>query len=163
MRRALSDNDVARAAALYRGGWSQRQIAELVEAYRAGSSPEDLAEHYGLRRRTVVAYLRESGQPVDRRVLTDKQVAEVTALYATGMTTAQIGQRFGVSDSTAKNILRRAGVELRPGSRRPAITDAQVADVGTAYLAGQSSAELAGHYGVSVETIRRYLARAFSD
>ncbi|MGW4094197.1 hypothetical protein [Nocardia sp. NPDC004750] len=92
------------------------QIAELVDAYRHGTSRVKLAKQHGLHRNTVEAHLRRSGVAIRPIVkMTPRLVERATKFYVEELwTTARIGKELGVDASTVAKALKRAGVRMRP-------------------------------------------------
>ena len=89
---------------------------ELVAAYQTGDSVEELAEHFGVHRTTVIAHLGRRQVQLRSTFTTwdhDALTAAV-AYYASGASLATVAARFGVDPSTVANRFRRAGVVVRP-------------------------------------------------
>ncbi|MDR2380988.1 MAG: helix-turn-helix domain-containing protein [Bifidobacteriaceae bacterium] len=95
MAKVWTDDDVARAAAMYEGGQSLTAVAEVI-----GSSPD-----------TVASHLRKAGvtiRPQSLCKLDDDQLREIERLFRQGDSQASIAQRYGVSRAAISNLLRRA-------------------------------------------------------
>jgi len=96
---------------------SPATVDDIVEAYRAGATINQLAAEFGIHRTTVTGHLdrhrvpRHSKQTAwDDDIL--KQAAE---LYATGLSLAAIAHRFGVDPQTVATRFRRAAIPVRLG------------------------------------------------
>jgi hypothetical protein len=87
-----------------------------VAAYLAGGKIDVLAGEYSMHRQTVRAHLLRRGVPLrsDSPLLKDKQIAKIVEHYQAGVPSPELGQSYGVDSSTIRNVLRRAGVTLRP-------------------------------------------------
>jgi hypothetical protein len=92
------------------------QVDELVAAYRAGDSADELAERFGVHRTTAMAHLRR--RQVELRAgftaWDHNALTAAAALYASGASLAAVATGFGVDASTVANRFRRAGVAVRP-------------------------------------------------
>jgi DNA-directed RNA polymerase specialized sigma24 family protein len=99
---------------------SPAEVAELVDAYKAGASQRELTRRFDLHEQTVRAHLRREGVSLrPLRALTEMQEVEVVRLYAEGMwTLGEVADKFGVSEGAVRNVLVRRGVERRPQVRR---------------------------------------------
>lgn len=91
-------------------------VDDLVAAYGAGDSIEQLADRYDVHRTTVIAHLsrrqvqlRPTFTPWDYDALT-----AAAAHYAEGASLATVAHRFDVDPSTVANRFRRAGIPIRP-------------------------------------------------
>lgn len=89
---------------------------QLIAAYTAGDSVEQLAERFGVHRTTVIAHLDR--RKIERRTApTAWDHAALTAAaasYVSGESLAAVAARFGVDPSTVANRFRRAGIAIRP-------------------------------------------------
>jgi DNA-binding IclR family transcriptional regulator len=97
-------------------------VADLVAAYRAGSSSYALAEQFGLSKSSVLTVLHEHGLARRRRRgMTQRQQAKAIVLYELGWSIARIATGLGLDDSTVHRRLRAAGVQMRDqqGRTRP--------------------------------------------
>ena len=66
------------------------QRAELIELYRAGQTVYQLADKYGIHRRTISKHLRSAGVRLRLDGLTIEQIDEAEQLYASGQSLARI-------------------------------------------------------------------------
>jgi lambda repressor-like predicted transcriptional regulator len=92
------------------------EVDDLVAAYRAGASLDDLADRFGVHRTTAVAHLRRRHvEPRDGFTAWDPAaLTAAAALYASGASLAAVATRFGVDPSTVANRFRRVGIAVRP-------------------------------------------------
>ncbi len=94
------------------------QIDDLVDAYLSGDTVNDLAQHFGINRTTVMAHLER--RRVGRRTphkLTDQMVTDAAQRYTGGETLAEIAERLGVAPSTLTRELQLAGITIRRRGR----------------------------------------------
>ncbi len=89
------------------------QVQELIAGYHAGATVYELADRFGVDRRTVSAILHRHGVEMRRRGLSAEQVNEAVHLYESGWSQARIGERMGVSPTTVLNRLTERGVTMR--------------------------------------------------
>jgi len=97
---------------------SARQVADLVEGYRAGQTVYELADHFGLHRATVSTHLHRQGVTLRRQGLDDDGIDHAVHLYEQGWSVARIGDRLGVDGGTVWSALKAQGVRLRDAHRR---------------------------------------------
>jgi transposase len=96
------------------------QVKNLLAAYQAGQSTNEVAASYGVHRTTVVNILNRHGVPFRVRGMPNKDLSEVIRLYESGWSLAKLGRHFGVTGhNTISNALRKAGVTIRPRRGRP--------------------------------------------
>lgn len=91
----------------------EQQVKELVEAYAEGATVYELAEQFGIERRTVSKILKREGVEPRWRRLTEEDIDEAVRLYATGLSAARIADRFDVNPDTVRYQLRKRGVKMR--------------------------------------------------
>ena len=94
----------------------QRQ-AELVAKYQAGALQRELAEEYGINRRTVSEIVSRLGA-LSRGKLTCFQIDDAVTAYLDGQSLSTIAKRLGVSDHTVRSRLLEREVKMRPASGR---------------------------------------------
>ena len=94
---------------------SPTNVHDLVEAYRAGATINELAVEFGIHRTTVAAHLDRKRVPRRREasVWDQNALREAAELYATGLSLADVASRFGIDAQTVANRFRRAGVTVR--------------------------------------------------
>ncbi len=92
----------------------ERQV-ELVAKYRAGALQRELAQEYGISRRTVGVIVARHGG-LSRGKLTSEQIDDALATYKDGASLATIAKQLMVSDHTVRSRLKERGVVMRkPG------------------------------------------------
>ena len=116
-RPAKTDSSVVRPRRLDRR-LSSETIAELVAAYRAGTSTNRLCERYELSKGGVLKLLREAGVEMRRQGLSDEQIELAVRLYSEGRSLAAIGDQLGKAKSSVRETLIARGVMMRPSTRR---------------------------------------------
>ncbi len=90
------------------------EIAELVAAYRAGGTIDELATRFSVHRTTVMGHLTRLDVARRRRGLSAEQIGDAAKLYAQGWSLARVGERFAVSGETVRVAFQKAGVAIRP-------------------------------------------------
>lgn len=89
------------------------QIQQLIAGYLSGATVYELAEVFGIERRTVSTILHRHDVPMRRRGLTDDQVSDAERLYNEGWSLARIGERMDVAADTVRKRLLEYGVTMR--------------------------------------------------
>ncbi|MPZ00252.1 MAG: helix-turn-helix domain containing protein [Actinophytocola sp.] len=82
------------------------QEHEVIAAYRAGATIYELADRFGVDRKTASRILHRHHVAMRRQGLSPAQSAEASELRAAGWTLQRIGNRFNVS---ARTVARRLG------------------------------------------------------
>jgi hypothetical protein len=78
-----------------------------------------LAETFGIDRRTVSAILHRHHVPMLRCGLSDDQVEDAVRLYDQGWSLARIGEQMDVTADTVRKRLLERGVIMRDPQGRP--------------------------------------------
>ena len=89
------------------------EIQELVAAYQAGATLQQLAERFRITPQTVSVRLKREGITPRWRRLTDADADEAVRLYAQGLSLARVGERLGFSADTVRLQLMKHGVKMR--------------------------------------------------
>jgi transposase-like protein len=89
------------------------ELDELEATYRAGATVYQLAEQFGIERRTVGKHLRAHGVDTTPPALRPDDVLRAVELYREGWSLARIGQKFGAAADTVRKRLIEAGVRMR--------------------------------------------------
>jgi hypothetical protein len=97
------------------------EIQQLIAGYRSGSTVYELAEVFGIERRTVSAILHRHDVPMRRLGLTDDQVEDAERLYHQGWSLSRISDRIDVAADTVRKRLLERGVTMRDTNGRPRI------------------------------------------
>ncbi len=96
-------------------------------------------------------------QPLRRaRRLIDAELAELVAGYQAGVQANEMARRFQIHRHTVAELLDRLGVQRR----RRGLTSDQVARACRLYRDGWSLATIGDEFGVTANTVRRYLLMA---
>lgn len=80
---------------------------------QSGALQRELAEEYGINRRTVRDIVAPHGG-LSRGKLTSAQIDSAVAAYLDGQSLATIAKRLGVSDHTVRSRLLERGINMRP-------------------------------------------------
>lgn len=107
-RRVASGQDGAGRQKERRKSSMQRQrrltgaeVDELAEQYRQGRNMAELAERWGISRRTASTLLRRVGVELrGRSKLTTNQIEEIKQLWAQGWLVGDLAEKFGVNAKT---------------------------------------------------------------
>lgn len=83
----------------------------------------------------------------------------VVELYESGVSGFAIAKQGGFPTTSVYRILREAGVEMRDGSRAPAVSSERALVLAKEYVDGASLKDLAGREGVSVKAVEFALRR----
>ena len=91
-------------------------VVNLVEAYQAGATIDQLAVDFGIHRTTVTGHLDRHGvsRHSEQTAWDDEILTQAAELYATGLSLADVAHQFGIDAQTVANRFRRAGVPVRP-------------------------------------------------
>ncbi|MCA4997286.1 helix-turn-helix domain containing protein [Tsukamurella tyrosinosolvens] len=92
---------------------SAEQVSGMVARYKAGATVYDLAEEFGINRRTVSHRLKQAGIPLRRQPPTPDCIADMIRLYESGQSLAKVGGVVGFAAQTVANHLTAAGIVLR--------------------------------------------------
>lgn len=98
------------------------QEAELVAAYEAGATVEELAARHGCSVTTIRLVLGGEGvelRPPGPRSPLDGREREVAAAYEAGATVRELVDRFGANQRTIRKVLGEQGVSMRRPGRKP--------------------------------------------
>src|SRR5438105_2453888 len=71
------------------------EVQDLIKAYEAGSSVNQLADRFDIHRATVLSHLERAGVPRRHPRLDDAGIEEATQLYIHGMSLAEVGECLG--------------------------------------------------------------------
>ncbi|MGW5376434.1 helix-turn-helix domain-containing protein [Nocardia sp. NPDC003999] len=96
---------------------SQATIAEMVDAYRSGTSTNTLCERHGLSKGGLLKILQEHGVQMRYQPMTDEEIDWAVRLYGEGQSLNAVARKLGKSKGSVWNALRRRGVEMRPAAR----------------------------------------------
>lgn len=92
-------------------------IAELVDAYQAGTSTPELCKRYGLSKGGVLKLLGDAGVTMRKQPMTDEQAELAVRLYGEGRSLQAIGDELGKAKSSVREALIGRGVTMRTSTR----------------------------------------------
>ncbi|MDR6200913.1 DNA-binding NarL/FixJ family response regulator [Microbacterium sp. SORGH_AS428] len=84
-------------------------MAQLVAAYRAGATVEQVAQQFGLHDTTVSARLAEVGVVLRTEVLSSER-EQMLELFGEGLSMNEVGRRVGRDPKTVRATLVAAGI-----------------------------------------------------
>jgi hypothetical protein len=93
---------------------SQDQIDELVVAYRAGATLQELSDHFQIHRASISIILERHSVPRRYRMVEGERLDGAIRAYQNGRSVISIADGLGVAGDTVRKALNRAGVKLRP-------------------------------------------------
>lgn len=85
----------------------------MATRYQAGATVYDLAEEFGINRRTVSHRLKRAGTTLRRQTPRPDCIADMIRLYESGQSLAKISAQVGFAAQTVANHLTAAGIVLR--------------------------------------------------
>ncbi|WP_146202569.1 helix-turn-helix domain-containing protein [Branchiibius hedensis] len=96
-------------------------VDTLVDGYLSGQTVYELADEFGIERRTVSAHLHRRGVPMRRRGLSLPQKEEAFTLRDRGWSLAQIGARFDrrLGGGSTQSLGVDGTMNTVAGARRP--------------------------------------------
>lgn len=89
------------------------EVVRLAARYNEGATVYELADEFGIERRTVAVRLKGAGVVMRRQPASADEIAEMVRLYGAGLSLAKVSDRIGVSSKAVLNHLRAEGVQLR--------------------------------------------------
>jgi Mor family transcriptional regulator len=95
---------------------------ELVAAYEAGRTVEELADAHDCSVTTIRAVLEGEGVTLRARgprSPLEGREAELAADYEGGATVRELANRYGANQRTIRKVLADRGVAMRPPGRKP--------------------------------------------
>lgn len=93
---------------------SEAEIAEMIEAYRAGRTVYELSDQYGAHRVTISRILKKYGINVTKSKGQAKlDVEKAIKMYAEYHTTSEIAKLYDVHPNCIIRCLREHGVKIR--------------------------------------------------
>lgn len=96
---------------------SPTTIAELVDAYRAGASTNQLCKRHGLSKAVLLKILQEHGVEMRNQPMTEEEIDWAVRLYAEGQSLNAVARRLDKAKGSAWKALRDQGVAMRPSTR----------------------------------------------
>lgn len=93
---------------------TDNEQVNLVAAYNAGRTVQQLAEQFCTSRQTVSSVLNKHGIPRGRRTISADEISIASQLYKDGLSLARIGKRLEMDAGTIHDALRKVGIKMRP-------------------------------------------------
>lgn len=85
----------------------------MVARYQDGATVYELADEFGIDRRTVAVHLKRRGIPSRLQSPTAPDVDEIARLYGSGLSLAKVGMRTDFVARTVQRSLWSRGLQLR--------------------------------------------------
>lgn len=93
-------------------------IAELVAAYRTGTSTNQLCRRYAISKGGVLRILADHGVTMRYQSMTDEEINQAVALYRDrSLSIRAIADKLGKSNGSVWKVLQERGVKMRPATR----------------------------------------------
>lgn len=89
------------------------ELDDLVGGYQAGKTVFQLADQFGIDRRTVGRHLRKRGIDTTPPGLQLEDLPVAADLYRSGWSLARIGDKYGIASTTVRVHLLKVGVVMR--------------------------------------------------
>jgi DNA invertase Pin-like site-specific DNA recombinase len=102
----------------------QFEIDQIIELYRKGATPLELAKQFGIRNNSITRLLRNKG--ITRTQLprvSDQDIQIIIKDYISGTSSEIIADKLGINGRTVCRILKRNNVKVRPTSRNKRAPD----------------------------------------
>ncbi|MGK8508201.1 helix-turn-helix domain-containing protein [Nocardia asiatica] len=96
---------------------SPATIAEVVGAYRSGTSTTKLCEQYGLSKGGLLTILRKHGVQMRNQPMTEEEIDWAVRLYDEGQSLNAVARQLGKAKGSVWKALRERGVEMRSPTR----------------------------------------------
>ena len=95
---------------------SPTEVAAIADKYQNGRSLSQLAQEFGVHRRTVAGHLERLGiaRRMNQPKLPPTDIERAASQYQTGVSLATVGKNLNVDASTVQRALKRSGVAIRP-------------------------------------------------
>lgn len=137
----------------------ENRNAAAIEMYVGGVSVEELAIRLGISSSTVYQIFKEAeaaGRPSPRLARRQERDDRVVRHHRDGQTQSAIAERLGVSQATVAKILQENGIETSFVSNEEASLRRAERAMTAAKMqkSGSSRAEIADHFGTSIESIK---------
>lgn len=93
-------------------------IAELVAAYRTGTSTNQLCRRYSISKGGILKLLAEHGVTIRYQSMTADQIDDAVQLYVDdGLSIRKIAEKLGKSKGSIWKALHERGIKMRPARR----------------------------------------------
>lgn len=115
-RHATADGSVVRPRRLDRR-LSPATIAELVDAYRSGTSTTKLCERHGLSKGGLLKLLQDHGVQMRNQPMTEEEIDWAVRLYGEGQSLNAVARTLHKAKGSILKALRERGIEMRSATR----------------------------------------------
>ncbi len=95
---------------------TEQEVSDLVEAYTAGITLNQLSQPFKVRRTCLSNALERRGVPRRYRMMEGHRLVEAISAYRDGKSLATIGLDLGVSGDTVRNALLKGLFSIRRGA-----------------------------------------------
>ncbi|WP_264767001.1 helix-turn-helix domain-containing protein [Nocardia aurantia] len=92
---------------------SPTTIAEMVNAYRGGTSTNQLCERYGLSKGGLLKILQEHGVQMRNQPMTEEEIDRAERLYGEGQSLNAVARTVGKAKGSVWKALRERGIDMR--------------------------------------------------
>ncbi|WP_255286179.1 helix-turn-helix domain-containing protein [Nocardia mexicana] len=96
---------------------SPATITELVDAYRDGTSTNQLCDEYGLSKGGLLKIFQEHGVQMRYQPMTEEEIDWAVRLYGEGQSLNAVARQLDKSKGSVWRALRGRKVEMRPSTR----------------------------------------------
>ncbi|MET8778794.1 helix-turn-helix domain-containing protein [Nocardia sp. NPDC004654] len=96
---------------------STTTIAEVVGAYRSGTSTSKLCERYALSKGGLLKILQEHGVQMRNQPMTAEEIDRAAKLYSEGHSLNAVALQLGKAKGSVWKALTDSGIEMRPATR----------------------------------------------
>jgi DNA-directed RNA polymerase specialized sigma24 family protein len=97
---------------------SEAQALLVANKYQNGATVYQLAQEFGISRKTVSERIRKAGITMRRQSPGSELIDSMVGLYESGMSLAEVGDQVGTSPGTVHRYLLICGVQMRDSHGR---------------------------------------------
>jgi len=141
------------------------QSAQLVADYQGGIPINDLAASYKVSGGTVRNILRAAGamapSEIKRRfgLIPMSERENCAGLYGQGLSLVQVATELSLPPTRVRNALLAHGIKLKPMVKYHKLSKEQQVELCRLYAKGKTYGQLADDFGISPDTVGKYLKR----
>ena len=169
-----------RAYELYEGKIPQQEIRDIVAAYAAGESYNEIARRYGVDRKTIAYHIERQPNADELRAqhwsnakyeytgavnFSRDEIKRMHDMYMAGQSFDAIGRKFGITGSNVANNIKRYDPDIAARERTPqyAVQKHITRDTALRWAellnSGRTITQIAQQYGVDRKTVRYHLQK----
>ena len=145
------------------GRWTPKDVkAASVARLVAGDDVGEIARDAGVAEATVYEWVKQAGELPPKKALArarDQLIDDAVALVMSGMSVPDAAATLGMSKSALYQRLAKVGVRTEL-QQKPRITPQQKADAVARVLAGEPVKSVADAYGMSANSVYRWVQQA---